>query len=296
MKRLYYFSFMLLISLSAVKAQKPITLADDSVKFGNRYFPGFWLSIPETKPSAVKTSWIKAIEKGTKTKVKVDKNEMTLFGAIITDIYDGSMNIISKTVDYDSLTKLFVSAETTRDNFIGRSSSEFDKLSKYLKKFGKEQYVKVAKDQLSAEEGKLRDLEKDLKSARKSNERFEKGIQSSKVRISEQNDKIKNINKELEILEIRIGNSSTILSTLEEGNDKKAKQSELKDLQKKKKSLLKDINSAENSISKANTSIHDNKKDIELNDDKQKELGEKIIQQKHIIDKFEKKLKTIESY
>jgi peptidoglycan hydrolase CwlO-like protein len=296
MKRLYYFSLMLLISLSAVKAQKPITLADDSVKFGNRYFPGFWLSIPETKPSAVKTSWIKAIEKGTKTKVKVDKNEMTLFGAIITDIYDGSMNIISKTVDYDSLTKLFVSAETTRDNFIGRSSSEFDKLSKYLKKFGKEQYVKVAKDQLSAEEGKLRDLEKDLKSARKSNERFEKGIQSAKVRISEQNDKIKNINKELEILEIRIGNSSTILSTLEEGDDKKAKQSELKDLQKKKKSLLKDINSAENSISKANTSIHDNKKDIELNDDKQKELGEKIIQQKHIIDKFEKKLKTIESY
>jgi peptidoglycan hydrolase CwlO-like protein len=296
MKRLYYFSLMLLISLSAVKAQKPITLADDSVKFGNRYFPGFWLSIPETKPSAVKTSWIKAIEKGTKTKVKVDKNEMTLFGAIITDIYDGSMNIISKTVDYDSLTKLFVSAETTRDNFIGRSSSEFDKLSKYLKKFGKEQYVKVAKDQLSAEEAKLRDLEKDLKSARKSNERFEKGIQSAKVRISEQNDKIKNINKELEILEIRIGNSSTILSTLEEGDDKKAKQSELKDLQKKKKSLLKDINSAENSISKANTSIHDNKKDIELNDDKQKELGEKIIQQKHIIDKFEKKLKTIESY
>lgn len=296
MKRLYYFSFLLFISLSVVKAQKPITLADDSVKFGNRYFPGFWLSIPETKPSAVKASWIKAIEKGTKTKVKVDKNEMTLFGAIISDIYDGSMNIISKTVDYDTLTQLFVSVETTRDNFIGRSSSEFDKLNKYLKKFGKDQYVKVAKDQLSVEEGKLRDLEKDLKSARKSNERFEKEIQSSKVRISEQNDKIKNINKELEILEIRIGNSSTILSTLEEGDDKKAKQSELKDLQKKKKSLLKNINSAENSISKANTSIHDNKKDIELNNDKQKELGEKIKLQKHVVDKFEKKLKTIESY
>lgn len=296
MKRYFYLSFIILLCLSAANAQKPITLADDSVKFGNRYFPGFWLSIPETKPSAVKTSWIKAIEKGTKTKVKVDKNEMTLFGAIIPDICEGSMNIMSKTIDYDSLTKLFVSAETTRDNFIARSSSEFDKLSKYLKKFGKEQYVKVAKDQLSAEEGKLRDLEKDQKSARKSNERFEKGLQSAKVRISEQNDKIKSTNKELEILEIRIGNSSEILSTLEEGDAKKTKQSEQKDLQKKKKSLLKDINSAENSISKANTSILDYKKDIELNKDKQKELGEKIIQQKHIIDKFEKKLKTIESY
>jgi len=296
MKHFIYFFFILLLSFTAAKAQKPITLADDSVKFGSRYFPGFWLSVPEIKPDALKASWIKTIEKGTKSKVRFENNEMTLFGAIIPDISEGSMNIVSKTVDYDTLTQLFVSIETTRDNFITRNSSEFDNLSKYLKKFGKDQYIKVAKDQLSAEETKLSSLEKDQKSARKNISKYEKGIQSSNVRISQQNDKIKSANKELEILQIKIDNASTLLSTLSDEEATKTKQSELKDLQKKKKSLLKNINSAENSISKADTSIQDYKKDIELHEVTQKELGDKINEQKQSIAWFQQKLKTIEAY
>lgn len=296
MKHLLYLAFYILLSFTAANAQKPITLSDDSVKFGNRYFPGFWLSIPEVKTEVVKANWIKQTEKGTKSKVSVDKNEMTLFGAILPDVYEGNVNIMSKTVDFDTLTKLFVCVETTRDNFVERTSGEYDKLNKYLKKFAKELYVATAKDQVSAEETKLKDLEKELKSTRKSKEKFEKEIQSAKVRISEQNDKINAINKQLEITDISIDNCSTLLSTMEEGDAKKAKQSELKDVQKKKKGLLKDINSAENSISKANTSISDNTKNIEFNDTTQKELGDRINQQKLVIDKFMKKLKTIEAY
>ncbi|MFA5971458.1 MAG: hypothetical protein WC780_03815 [Lentimicrobiaceae bacterium] len=296
MKQYFYSLVILLISFSAVKAQKTITLADDSVKLGSRYFPGFWLSIPEIKPDALKASWIKAIEKGTKSKVRIENNEMTIFGAIIPDICDGSMNIVSKTIDYDSLTQLFVSVETTRDNFITRNSSEFDNLSKFLKKFGKDQYIKVAKDQLSAEEAKLSSLEKDLKSTRKNLLKYEKGIQSSNVRISQQNDKIKSADKELEIQQIKIENATTLLSTLSDEKARKAKQSELKDLQKKKKNLLKNINSAESSISKANISIQDYKKNIELHGATQKELGDKIIEQKQSIAWFQQKLKTIEAY
>ncbi len=296
MKHLFYFSFLLLISLTAVHAQKPITLYADSAQFGNRYFPGFWLSIPETKPEIIKARWIKAIEKGTKSKVTVENNEMTLFGAIIPDFYPGNVNITSKVMNQDSLVMLFVSVETTRDNFIGNTSSEYDKLSKYLKEFGKDQYVAVAKDQLSAEMSKLKVLEKELKSSRKSKSKSEKGIQSSKIRITQQNDKINGINKELDILEIRIGNCTSSLSTLEDGDAKKAKQSELKDLQKKKKSLLKNISSAENSISKANNTIQDYTKDIELFDATQNELMDKIVQQKLVMAKFQNKLKAIEAF
>lgn len=288
--------FVIMMSLSVAEAQKPITIAEDSVKFGNRYFPGFWLTIPEAKPENVKTSWIKAIQKGTKSKVSINKNEMTLFGAIISDIYDGGINIMSKVVDGDSLTELFVCAETTRDVFIGRTSEEYDNLNTYLKKFAKGQYVIVAKDQLSAEESMLKSLEKELKSARKDKEKSEKSIQSSKVNITQQNDKIRGLNKEIEILDIKIGNSSELLSTMEDGDAKKEKKSELKTLQKKKKTLLKSINSAENRISKANTSIDDNTRNIQLSESTQKELIDKINQQKIIIVKFQKKLKTIEAY
>jgi len=296
MKYFLYSLFIFLIGISEVNAQKAITLAEDSVKFGNRYFPGFWLTIPEVKQETVKAAWIKAIEKGTKSKVTTDKNEISIFGAIIADITKSSVNIISKTVDQDSLTMLFVSVETSRDNFVGSSSGEYAKLSKYLKKFAKDQYVISAKNQLSAEDGTLGNLEKELKTTRKSKEKFEKSMQSSKVRITEQNDNKAAKNKELEILEIRINNSSTLLSTLVDEDAKKAKKSELKDLQKKKKSLLKDINSADNAISKANTSIEDEQADIESNMAKQIELGDKISQQKLVVAKYKQKLKTIEDY
>ena len=221
---------------------------------------------------------------------------MSLFGAIISDIAKNSVNIMSKIVDQDSITLLFVSVETTRDNFISSSSEEYGKLNKYLNKYAKDQYIITAKNQLSAEQDKLKDIEKEMKSARKSKEKYEKGIQSSKVKITESNDNIAAKNKELEILEIRINNSTTMLSTIIDDDAKKAKKSELKDLQKKKKSLLKDINSAQNSISKANNTIDDNRKDIDSNDTTQYELGDRISQQKQVVAKYQQKLKTIQSY
>lgn len=296
MKKLLGISLFVLLFNSFTTAQKPITLTQDSTKIGNRYFPGFWLGIPEVKPEIVKNKWIKTIEKGTKSKVSTDKNEMTLFGAIIPDVCNSNINIMSKTADDDSLTRLFVCVETTRDNFIGRNSEEYSKLNAYLRKFAKEQYLVAANNQLSDEENKLQDLEKDLKSARKNKEKFEKEIQSSKVRISEQNDKISAINKELDVVNVSIDNSTSMLSTMADDETKKAKQAELKDFQKKKKGLLKDINSAENSISKANTSIDDNTKNIELNTVTQNELSENINQQKLVITRFQKKVKAIESY
>jgi predicted nucleic acid-binding Zn-ribbon protein len=266
------------------------------LNFGIRFYPGFWLTIPETKPEIIKKNWIKAIEKGTKSKVSTDKYEITQFGAIIPEITEGSINIISEVVDGDSLTKLFVCVETKRDFFIERTSDEYENLSTYLNKFAKGQYLLVAKDQLSAEESKLKSLEKDLKSARKIKAGFEKSIQSSKVNITEQNDKIVGIHKELEILDIKIDNSSTLLSTMDDGDAKKAKKSELKDLQKKKKTLSKSINTSENKISKANTEIIDNTQNIKMNEATQKELTDKIISQRLTISRFQQKLKAIESY
>lgn len=296
MKHLFYISAILLFSLTTVKAQKPITISEDSVRFGNRYFPGFWVSIPEVNTEVVKANWIKTIQKGTKSKVKIDKNEFTLFGAIIRDFYASSVNIMSKAVDNDSLTQLFVSVETTRDNFIGKTSVEYDKLNKYLKEFAKNQYVTLVKVQLSAEESKLSDLEKDLKSKRKSNDKTERDIQSSRRLVSEEHDRINAIKKNIEATDASIDATTSLISTATDKVAKNAKEGELKDLKKNKKGFLKDVNKAENSISKANFDIEDNTKKIELNKSFLQELGERINQQKLVTDKFREKLKAIEAY
>jgi hypothetical protein len=296
MKPYLYLTIFILISLSVAKAQQPITLIADSVKLGSRYFSGFSLGIPETKAGVIKAQWIKAIEKGTKSKAYVEDDDVTLFGAIIPDFYKGSINIMSKIFDHDSLTILFVSVQLTRDDFVGITSVEYDKLSKYLRNFAKAQYIEIAKEQVSVESKKLKTLENELKSSRKSTEKSEKGIQSSKNEILTQNDNINKINKELEILDIKIDNASTLLSTMSDEEAKKIKSSELKDLQKNKKSLLKKLNSAQSSISKANIAIQDYTKEIELHDASQKEMSDKINQQKIVLTSYQNKLKTIEAY
>jgi len=295
MNRILYFAFIILTGISVAKAQKPITLVADSVKFGNRYFPGFWLGIPETKAADVKAEWIKAIEKGTKSKVTTDRNEMTLFGALLPNFTKGSVNIMSKIAEKDSLSLLFVSIETTRDNFVNTNSEEYAALSKFLMKFAKTQYTTTAKKQLAEEESELQDLEKELKTARKNKEKLEKNIQSAQVKISGQNDKIKSIEQELSTLDIKIGNASSALSVMEEGDAKKAKKAELKSLQKTKKSLMKDSNAAQSTITNANTTIADSKNEIELNLATQQDLAEKIADQKLTVSKFQQKLKNIES-
>lgn len=296
MKYLFSCFCLLFLCVSISHAQKPITLTDDSVKFTTQYFPGIWVSIPEVKPETLETSWIKAIQKSTKSKVSKHKNELTLFGSILTDITAGNINIMSQIDNRDTVTHLFMCIETTRNTFITKTSEEYDNMRNYLTKFAKAQYIIAAKEQLSAEMDKLKKLENDLKSARKKNNRYHKNIQTSELTISKENDKISAIEKELAIMDIRIENSSTALSVMDEGEEKKVKQSELKDLQKKKSNLLKDIHSAENRISKANTTIKDKNNDIGHNDALQREMGELINQQKLVVAKFQKKLSTIEAY
>lgn len=296
MKNALYTAFIFIFCSVSVQAQKPITLTSDTVKIGNTRFPGFWLGIPEVKHEKVRENWSKTILKGTKSKILTVNNEMTLFGAIIPEVYDGNVNIMSKIDDRDSITMLFVCFETTRDNFIVKSSEQYEKLSKYLKKFAREQYLTVAKEQLSVEEDKLDNLEKELKSVRRDKEKMEKDIQISQVRITQENDNTSSLKKELEVIDSDIDYKSSQLSTMENGDVKKEKQSELKDIQKKKKGLLKDINSCENRISKEETSISDNKRNIELNSLTQTELLEKIKQQSISIEKHQQKVKNIVSF
>lgn len=296
MKQFYLITLFLLVKIAATYAQKPMTIHNDSALFGTKYLSGLWVTIPEVKAENLKTRWIKTIQKGTKSKVSTVKNEMTIYGAILPSIQKGNINVMSQIENLDSLSRLFVSVETSRDIFIVPESALFDNFYKYVFKFAKEQYIETAKDQLAIEESKLRDIEKDLKTARKEKEKSEKDIQASKIKISEENDKINAINKEISILSSTIESSSSYLSTMEDGDLKKTKQSELKDLQKKKKGLLKDINNAENRISRANTSIEDQRKNIELNERTQEEIKQSINLQKTVVAKFQKKLKTIEAY
>lgn len=276
--------------------QKPIKITDDSLKFGNTSCPGIWVEIPEVNIEVIRNSWVKTIEKGTKSKSIVAGNEITLFGALIKDITETPVNVFSSVNGQDSLVRLFVALELSRDVFTGINSREHEQLKSFVKQFAKDQYIKVAEDQLSVQESKLKELEKELSSARKAKEKLEKEIQSANTSISEENYKISSIKKELSVTESSLDLKSTELSTMPEGEARKAVQGEVKELQKQKKNQLKAISVAENKISRAKTVISDNNNEITKNLKVQEDLVEKIGGQEAVVSKYSDKLKTIESY
>ena len=123
-----YTVLLIFTMLSATQAQKPLTITDDSFKFGNTLCPGIWIEIPETKLETVRGNWIKYIEKGTKSNALVTGNEITLFGALLKDISEAPVNIFSAIEGRDSLVRLFVSLELKRDEFTMINSKEHEQL------------------------------------------------------------------------------------------------------------------------------------------------------------------------
>lgn len=296
MKTVIYLALLCIISLPAVQAQKPITINDDSYKFGNTMCPGIWVDIPEANLETVQKAWIKVLEKGTKSNVLQTGSEITIFGAMMKDISEVPVNIFSEIHGEDSVVRLFAAVELTRDEFTAIDSKEHEQLKKTVKHFAREQYLKVAEVQLSTEESTLRDLEKDLASLRRNKEKHEKDIQWANTTISEENYKITAVKKEMVNTDASLEARSAELSSMAEGDAKKAKQSEIKALQKKKKDHLKDVSASENKISKANATLVDSNNAIPQNIKQQEEQVLKINAQKLVVNKFTGKLNTIKSY
>jgi len=296
MRTLILPALFLFLCVGSTYGQKPIRITDDSMKFGNTTCPGIWVEIPEAGIETVRTSWIKTIEKGTKSRAIVNADEITIFGALIKDITESPVNIFSALNARDSVVRLFVAMELKRDEFTSINSSEHEQLKIFVKQFAKDRYIKVAENQLSTQEAKLKDLVKELTSMRKVKEKLEKEIQSANTTISEENYKVSSTKKELAETEATLDDKSSELSKMGEGEAKKALQSEVRDLQKQKKEQLKSISNSEIKISRSKTLIQDNSNKITQNLKDQEDLTAKTNLQEAEVKKYTDKLMTIKSY
>lgn len=231
-------TFLLLFAFTIagmLHAQKPITFTDDAQTFGTVEFPGIWVSIPETTVETVQKNWAKTIQKGTKSKPVIKGQTVSLFGALIPEIYDGPINVESTLKSQDSVVLLFTGVELKRGDLATPGSVEYDKLKSYLKSFAKSQYMDVVKDQVAREEKELKAVEKELANSRKSNQKLEKKIQSSQSSTAREEDNTLALRKQLEVVNLEIDKLSTRLSLTVDPDAKKATKSEMKKAQKTKK-------------------------------------------------------------
>ena len=295
MKKILFLLFGFAIA-GMVNAQTPIVLTDDYQTFGNVEFPGVWVNIPETSLETVQKNWAKAIQKGTKSKPVVIGQTVSLFNAMIPEIYADPVNIESLLDYQNSEVLLFTGIEIKRGELATPGSIEYEKLKSYLKSFAKGQYTEVVKIQVSQEEKNLKAIEKDLSKSRRGNQKLEKKIQSIQSSIAREEDNTLGFRKQLEVANLDIDKASTQLSFAVDPETQKVAKKGMKNAQKNKKSILKKAASSENKISKLSSSISDVNSTLYANRRSEENNVELVNAQKVIVNDLKQKLRTIESY
>jgi chromosome segregation ATPase len=281
-----------------INAQKPITISDDTLQIGKSVLPGMSVTIPEADYDKALKTWIRDLQTGTKSKVVTENGEMSIFGARIKAISPNQINVYSKLIRLDSMSQLFASFETKKDQYIERSSGEpeYAKAQDFLKEFAKNQYIEVAKGQADAEEKRLRDLQRELSSLENEKSKMQKGIQTDNSTISSEKENITIMNNELNTVNAAIIEQNSLLTSMEDGPAKKEKAEQIKELEKRKKKAQNAIESSEKKINKSDSDINQATGDIPRNERMQEKVREQIFQQEAVYQRFADKLKKIKSY
>lgn len=298
MKSITTFLMLVLLSSFAVKAQKPVTLSEDSLKVGKSNLPGLSVTIPEVNYENTIKTWTKELESGSKSKVVTDNNEMTIFGSKLKEISPNPVNVYSKMIKLDSVVRLTASFELKKDQYVERTGtpSEFSKAQNFLKQFAKDQYISLVKDQVDAEEKKLREIEKDLSSLEKEKNRMQKSIQSNKTDIANAKENITIQNNELTSVSAAIIEHNKLLDTMAAGPSKEEKIKYINELEKRKKKAQNSVESSENKINRLNNETEKINSEIPKNDASQQVVRDKITAQEAVVEKYTDKLKKIRSY
>ncbi|MBN2275068.1 MAG: hypothetical protein JXK95_12095 [Bacteroidales bacterium] len=280
-------------------AQKQIVVEETDITFEHGSSPGFLVAIPEVSFKKVQDSWVKSLEKGTKSKVQNEADEYSIFGALMKDISSAPINVYSYVKDNDTAILLAASFELKKDFYISteNDAERSAKTRAYLLAFAREHYLELAKEQLVNEEKKLTKLENDLKSLEKNKVKLEKMIQSNNVSVGSINDELVIQRTNLTSLNDELLTQTNQINAMEEGSAKDEKQKYITDLEKQIKKLNKDIESGEKKIidMKAETDKAQND-EIPNNIKEQEQIRNDIEQQKEVVNSYKAKYNIINDY
>lgn len=286
------------IPVLSLKAQKPIRVIEDSVQIGRYLYPGFNVTIPEASFDNVLKNWIRKQETGTKSKVVTESGEMTIFGALIKEITPNPVNIYSRLMNEDTLSRLFVCIELKKDQFVEPSVGDIQLTSarNFLKEFAKSQYIDFIKQELSAEEKKLRDLNQDLNSLESSKARTQKTARNKRNTVNDEQEKLLVKNNELSVLSNEIISKNNEMISMPVGPGRDAMAAQIGELEKRRKQLQKEISKSETKIRKAKSDIDQADRSIPRNENEQAIMKAKIAEQQAVVDRFVAKLNTVKQY
>ncbi len=299
MKTLLFPFIFCFIWSQATLAQRPITVREDNVTFKHGTIPGFLVTIPEVSYKKVEGTWLKLLEKGTKSKVQNDEGELTIFGALIKEIGGAPINVYSYVKDMDTVILLAASFEVKKNEYVatGGRNEETVKTRDFLMNFARDHYLELAKEQLDVEEKKLSKLEGLLKSLENEKNKLEKMIQSNNTNIASTNDQLVILRTNLTSLNDEMLAQNNEFNAMEEGDAKAEKKKYIDDLGKQIKKTNKDIESGEKKVINMTAEIEKAQVDTIPNNLKEQEQTRKAIdEQREVANAYRAKYNNIKNY
>jgi len=288
----------ILMSNTVLNAQKPIKVLEDSIPIGNYLYPGFNVTIPEANFDNTLKNWVKLQETGTKSKVQTENGEMTIFGAIIKQVSPAPVNIYSRLLNEDTLSRLLVTIELKKDLYIEPASGDIQLTAArdYLKDFAKSQYMDVIKEQLAAEEKILRDMNKELGGLESSKSRTQKTARNKRNVVNDEQDKLLVKHNELSMLSNEIIYKNNEMMAMPVGAGRDAMSAQIKELEKRRKKLQREISKGESKINKARSDINQADNSIPRNEQEQGNVRSRIDAQQLVVQSYIDKLNTVKLY
>ena len=282
MKHFYTFLALFLFLPVGIRAQGPIVLTEDSVRFGTSSMPGFSVVVPEVEYERTHKNWVKELETGTRSKVVEKGDELSIFGAKIKDVSENPVNVYSTITDMNGGVALLVAIELEKDKYTGET--ERSGARNFLFEFAKKEYIALVQDQLNTEQKILRDLEGELASLERGQERMEKSTRSNSEVVAGERVRLNQLNNEL-------ANSDTSVAGMGANDPDSAKEAE-----KERKKTSREIKSSEKKLSQAEKEITENDRKLPGNATDQNAARLRVSQQEAVVMRFEDKLEAIKQF
>jgi DNA repair exonuclease SbcCD ATPase subunit len=294
MKRIFLAILLGLLILNSY-AQKEVRVIETTREMSRGLQPAFQVNIPESRIADVEKAWIRHQQKGTRSKVKKDKQEMSITGATIEGVQGGTLTLYSRLFADKEDVLLVVFVEI--DSVFFLSEQDPDKarsMRSYLRDFALEAYRESVKEQVKLEEKKLQSMEKALQAQRETEKKNDRLARENDRQIRNLEDGIreKEADEERKSQEIE-AQKDRVVAMKDFPEEKKVEEKALKSLQREKKKLQSQREALHRKIDKLDAGIKRAERDARIAQEKQKLQEREILRQQDALKRVKEKLDGI---
>ncbi|MBP9152365.1 MAG: hypothetical protein KBF73_08795 [Flavobacteriales bacterium] len=241
MKKIF-FALLTVISFTAF-AQQPILVTMDSIGSNDNLRNVFTVDIPQVSLKDVERDWLKTVGKRAQDKATVVNGENIQKGAVNKNISPEPFTLYSKLVETTAGVRLTVwLAQNNIVSASGMANANQDlAVQKFMRDFALSAYRGAVETELKTEESKLRDLEKDMSKAVKSEEKLNKDIKKNERSNEKDEEAIATTKRDIQrVIESITEQKNMVELTAADPNANKGAKKTLSKLEDKKKDLQKE--------------------------------------------------------